>query len=325
MARDLDIYREMFNLPACTTGNGCFNIVKAGGSENAVDDGQEVIETTSHLGTSRTAGLLYNINFAAEQAQMLQGISATCPECRIALVISKSSYGLHIASAFRLAQSLRPDFIVTRINQPTNPDRTTAPIEDPRLYLGALVLAGSGVLGYTSTRRFPGRLPTVASVGATEIDGAGRVIASPSTDSFCNRSFRKPMWQAKADTGCNGRAGTDLVAPGATTNGMAVFISGGLYDGRGWYHLNHSPQAVAIVGGLLARHGLGRTVRAPADLYRHPEWFTDIVAGSNDCAAASTCSTSRTACPETARRLCTAGEGWDGPTGLGEPRNLPWK
>ncbi len=24
------------------------------------------------------------------------------------------------------------------------------------------------------------------------------------------------MWQAKADTGCNGRAGTDLVAPGAT-------------------------------------------------------------------------------------------------------------
>jgi hypothetical protein len=129
------------------------------------------------------------------------------------------------------------------------------------------------------------------------------------------------------DTGCPGRAGVDLAAPSGSDTGLAVYLSGGLPGGRGWYHPGGNVQAASIFGGLLARHNLTSVVHGPQDLYSHPEWFTDIVAGNSACTVENACND---AAPDTdgclpgAPQICYARRGWDGPTGLGEPRHLPW-
>jgi hypothetical protein len=119
------------------------------------------------------------------------------------------------------------------------------------------------------------------------------------------------------------------VLPAGDETGLSVYISGGLSAGRGWYHPGHGTQAVAIFGGLVARHNLADVVRGPGDLYAHPEWFADITAGSTDCMRQG-CTyglgeNSGRGCPPASRQLCDARRGWDGATGLGEPRALPWR
>lgn len=58
----------------------------------------------------------------------------------------------------------------------------------------------------------------------------------------------------------------------------------------------------------------------------HPEWFADLIDGSTACLPDGCTKepAATSACLTVAAQLCTARPGWDGPTGLGEPRYLPW-
>jgi hypothetical protein len=199
--------------------------------------------------------------------------------------------------------------------------------QDPSLYGHTLVLADGGILGYSGDGgNGASKYPEVISVGGTQVV-QGRVEAVLATETFCNTSVPKPAWQRSSGTGCAGRAGVDLSAPGEIFQGLSVYISGGAQVVRGWYHPGTNYQAVAIAAGLFARHHLAAVVHGPADLYRHPAWFADVVHGSAACVV-SRCHTTAlvdaSGCLPHARQLCYARRGWDGPTGLGEPRHLPW-
>ena len=327
LAADLATYRRTFRLPPCGTSDGCLRLVRASADDDLQEEATVTGLGTLYSATPRTAGTGLG-SPSRGQAQMLQGVSAACPECRLALVAADSDSVPDLVEAFRLAQVLRPDVVVTDVDLREGQDRSLAPLQDVRLYSGALIVAGGGMGGFTAGHGvLPGRLPNVVAVGGTVID-RGRVVADADNVSFCNRTSAQPAWQRASNTGCPGRAGVDLVLPAGVDTGLSVYISGGLQGARGWYHPGRDAQAAAIFGGLLARHNLTEVVRGPADLYAHPEWFADIAAGSTDCMQWG-CTTDPShpgqSCHPASRQLCDAGRGWDGATGLGEPRHLPWR
>lgn len=325
---DLAHYRRTFRLPPCGRDDGCLRVEKAS-AENRMQD--EVLSTglaPAQNAAARTTGIGF-YGSAGAQAQMLQGVSATCPECRLALVVADTDSVPDLVEAFRMAQSMSPEVVVTNLSFWEGTEGSVAPLEDPRLYNGALVIAGAGFGGFTPGQGgVPNRFPNVVTAGSTAVH-AGRVVGASENGSFCNRTTAPPAWQAASDTGCVGRAGVDLVLPAdVATSGLSTYISGGLLGGRGWYHPGRSTQAAAIFGGLLARHNLAGVIRGPGDLYAHPEWFADITAGSTDCLSGGCTNDTENpgqTCRPSERQLCQARRGWDGLTGLGEPRYLPWR
>jgi RNA polymerase sigma factor (sigma-70 family) len=322
---DLRVYRRTFHLPACGRVDGCLTLLTGPDSESGVQRVKSLaLEVPAQL-SPRSAGMTYNGAPAVEQAQLLQGVSAICPECRLVLVRAASQGQGNLVAAFRLAAKVKADLMVTEIE---STDLGDVDLSAPAVYGHGLVISSGGVLGFTGeSLPSPLSLPNVIGVGGTDVV-AGRLQAVVDTETYCNTRVRQPLWQAPMHTGCPGRAGVDVAAPGPHNEGLSTYVSGGLPGGRGWYHPGHNVQAAALVAGLFARHHLDAVVHGPADLYAHPEWFADIVHGDNACTAAHICQTSASSdpagCLPGAPQLCYSRLGWDGPTGLGEPRRLPW-
>lgn len=329
IARDLAVYRSTFHLPPCGEEDGCLQIVVGPETGSVEDLAEAPAQRAAYAAIARNAGSNYNGNPPAEQAQMLQSISATCPECRLALVVGSSHYGPNMVEAIKLAKAMQPDVIVTKLDVIPSFEESNEELADPRLYDGPLFAAGGGVAGYDPRiGTVPRRFPHVVTVGGTLVDG-GRVTADLDNASFCNSTVDRPPWQRTMETGCPGRAGMDVVLPAGGDTALSVYISGGLSDDRGWYHPGHVSQALGIFGGLFARHNLASVVEGPGDLYAHPEWFADIVDGTTECLQegcrrVGASPPERPGCRPGSPQLCTAGRGWDGATGLGEARHLPW-
>ena len=104
---------------------------------------------------------------------------------------------------------------------------------------------------------------------------------------------------------CTKRAVADVAAVADPNTGVAVYDTYGL---RGWTVFGGTSVSTQIIAGVYALAGglggataaSGLYVAAPGDLF-------DIASGSN-----SSCGSA----------LCTAGVGWDGPTGLGSPDGI---
>jgi hypothetical protein len=118
----------------------------------------------------------------------------------------------------------------------------------------------------------------------------------------------QPRWQSKVTNitaACGGRAVADVAAVADPATGVAVYDS---FELPGWTVFGGtsvSAQIIAAVYGLAANAGAAGTA---AGLYAaSPTDFFDVSAG-NDGACSSD--------------LCTAGPGWDGPTGLGTPDGI---
>ena len=327
--RDLEVYREIFHLPACTEQNGCLRVLDTGSRTSPSDGLFDAAGYAQSQASSRQAQTTYNNNPGSEQDQMLQAVSAACPECHLLLIRAIGNGPGNLAALLRLAQQQHPDVIAVKEEaQPRRNDVGTSYSEllDPDLYAPSVVVNAGGAAGYGASGAFPRRVAQVIGVGGSVVSD-GRVQVDPDNASFCDESVPVPSWQRGLDTGCPGRAGMDLTMPAGVATGLATYVSGGLGDVRGWYHPGHGAQAVGLFAGLFARHGLSSAVHGPEDLYAHPEWFADLVTGSTDCTdsgcyAATGFVTS--GCRPGARQICDARPGWDGASGLGEPRHLPW-
>src|SRR5205814_2115842 len=82
---DLATYRSQFNLPACTTANGCFRKVnQANGSTPPIA----------------------NAGWAQEISLDLDMVSATCPDCHILLVEADSASFADLGAAVNTAAAL---------------------------------------------------------------------------------------------------------------------------------------------------------------------------------------------------------------------------
>jgi len=276
---DLDAYRSFYGLPACTTGNGCFSkINEYGGS--------------TPPGTSDSS-------WTQETSLDLDAVSAICPNCHILLVEANSTYSNDMQAAVQTAAANGADQIsaswtITSGSAPSG--RYTFP--------GIATVAATGDVGYVGPDEdnFPAALPGVTAVGGTTLTPAGQTPnlrgfsegAWSGGGSGCATDIAKPAYQS--DAGCSGRSYSDLSADANPETGLAV------YDNGNWLEIGGTSLATPLIAAYYAITGV--TNSSPHWAYGDSGALNDVVSGSNG----SGCVPSY---------ICTAGVGYDGPTGVG--------
>ncbi len=281
---DLAVYRSTFGLPACTTTNGCFRKVGQRGGPNLPKP---------------------NAGWGLEIALDLDMVSAICPNCNILLVEADGGQLGNLSKAVATAVKLGADAIS---NSYGNRDKSRNEKLNEKYWNhpGIAITAASGDWGYNNYHNFPAQSQYVTSVGGTALTrsqgGRGWTeTAWNGTGSGCGPFAPKPAWQT--DTGCAMRAYTDVAAVASPGTGVAVYDS---YPSGGWHVVGGTSASSPIIASVYAL--AGANVQYGSRVYMNPKKLFDVTSGSN-----GTCSPTY---------LCTAGVGYDGPTGLGTPNGI---
>jgi subtilase family serine protease len=280
---DLATYRAQFGLPPCTTANGCFKKVNQNGQ-------------ASPLPAS-------NVGWAEEISLDLDMVSAICPGCKILLVEATSATIANLGAAVNRAATMGANAIS---NSYGGGESTSDPTFDSEFYNhpGILITASSGDGGFGV--EYPAAGQFVLGVGGTSLTKSTSTrgwaeAAWSGAGSGCSRRTTKPSFQK--DTGCANRTVADVSAVANPSTGVAVFDTFG--NVGGWLVFGGTSVASPLVASIFVATGNGAVTNGFP--YANTGLFFDVTTGSN-----GTCSAS-------AKYLCTAGVGYDGPTGLGTP------
>jgi hypothetical protein len=280
---DLAMYRGAYGLPACTQSTGCLRKVNENGAATPLPP----------VGNAQEAQL-----FAAA----LDVASAACPSCKLLVVdllgFTPQDFGTAVTTAARLGASvvvfngLGVGGIGSTGVGPTSVDA---------------IFASSGATVFASPQAifssYPSTSPAAIAVGSTALSATGgpaqrwgwsdTATGSSGHYSYCIQE-PKPSWQH--DTVCSGRT---LVDAAATGGPVWTFNT---WDGDvGWVPQTSTGIAATLVAGIFAQTGNGGA--AASYPYTHSTLFDDVTSGSQGSCGA----------------LCTAGVGYDAPTGVGTP------
>jgi hypothetical protein len=182
---------------------------------------------------------------------------------------------------------------------------------------GHMTVVASGDFGF-GPADFPANLAGVVSVGGTQLSRAhtGRgwtervwnTNGLGATASGCSAYVAKPSWQH------------DGHCPMRTLNDVSALAEGVVVNDEargGWLRVDGTSAAAPIIAGVygLAGNGASETV---ADLYADAGGLFDVTRGNNVLRIGKTpigpvCG---------GDYLCTAGKGYDAPTGLGTPDGI---
>jgi subtilase family serine protease len=278
---DLSAYRSHFGLPSCTTANGCFRKVNQSG------------------GTSLPRG---NTGWAEEISLDLDMASAICPNCKILLVEASSNSFANLGTAEDYAAA-HANVISNSFGGSEFSSEATATYDGHFNHPGVAITASSGDNGYGV--EFPAASQHVTAVGGTTLvrDSSPRgwkETAWSGAGSGCSAYIPKPLWQT--DTGCARRTVADVSADADPNTGVAVYDT---YRTGGWLVFGGTSVAAPIVAGVYALAGNASSVNYGSYAYSLTPSLNDILSGSNGSCGGI--------------YLCTAGPGFDGPTGLGTP------
>jgi hypothetical protein len=285
---DLATYRSQFGLSACTKANGCFKQVSQTGS-------------TTQL-PSNDSG------WAGEEALDIDMVSAVCPNCNIALVEANSATDSDLGIAENEAVTLGAKFVSNSWGGSESSAQTT---EDTQYFRhpGVAITVSSGDSAYGA--EYPATSQYVTAVGGTALTTASnsrgwsesvwKTNSTEGTGSGCSAYDAKPSWQT--DSGCSKRMEADVSAVADPATGVAVYDT---YGGSGWAVYGGTSASAPILSGVYALAGAPGSSDYPAKYpYSHTSNLYDVTSGNN-----GSCSTSY---------FCTAGTGYDGPTGWGTP------
>ena len=282
--KDLAVYRSQFGLPPCTTANGCFKKVGQDGSSNlpAPDGG-----------------------WAEEISLDLDMVSAACPTCKILLVEANSADMNDLGAAVNTAAAMGASAISNSYGGPE--DNTISGAESFFNHPGVLITVSSGDSGYGA--EYPATSANVLAVGGTSLTQSSSTArgwveaAWNSGGSGCSAFIGKPSWQK--DTGCKNRMEADVSAVGDPNTGVAIYDTYTNTDGvNGWAVFGGTSASSPIVASIFVAANKGNL--SPSWVYANPSAFYDVTSGSNG------------SCGST-KYFCTAGAGYDGPTGWGTP------
>ena len=284
---DLAKYRSQYGLPSCTTSNGCFRKVgqNGGNPPTRVD-----------------------VGWQQETALDLDMASAMCPSCHILLVESTNDYLNNLAAA--------ANYAAAHANAVSNSyggtEGGTSSYERNYDHPGVAITVSSGDYGYGV--QFPASSPHVIAVGGTTLrhssggwtetawNGAGSGCSSVYGILTNSGNFKV---QDSTVTGCPNRAVSDVSAIADPNTGVAVY--GPTSRTRsGWMIFGGTSVAAPLIAGIYGATGDTSGYMATKLYGAAASAFRDVTSGSNG------------SCPTT--QWCTAGKGWDGPTGLGTPQ-----
>src|SRR5665647_259109 len=287
---DLAAYRAQYGLPPCTTANGCFKKVNQSGS-------------TTNLPRP-------NAGWAGEISLDLDMVSAICPTCHILLVEATSPTYTNLGTAVNRAVTLGAKFVS---NSYGGSEFSSESSYDSAYYhhAGVVITASTGDTNYGA--QYPATGAYVTAVGGTSLTSANntrgwtesvwKTSSTEGTGSGCSTYIAKPSFQASVTTGCSNRAEADVSAVADPNTGVTVYNT---YQAPGWQVYGGTSASAPIIASVYALAGVPGASDSPnAYPYSHTSSLYDVTSGNN-----GTCSPGV---------LCTAGTGWDGPTGLGTP------
>ena len=241
-----------------------------------------------------------NKGWGVEESLDIEMVSAICPKCKILLVEAAST----TTSALSTAEVYATGHANYVSNSWSGNEGTKTYDKDYNVS-GVAITAATGDNGYNKTAQWPAILPSVIGVGGTSL-----TKTSPRTEtawsgagSGCSKVYAKPSFQSGITTGCSDRAEADVSAVANPNTGVAVYDTDGY---SGWYVVGGTSVATPITAAVFALAG-NTSTNNPGNLYSHTADLNDITSGSNGSCGAP---------------LCTAGVGWDGPTGLGTPNGI---
>ncbi len=292
---DLAIYRAQYGLPECSTANGCFTKVNQRGEQGNYPP--------------------YDPGWAGEIALDLDMVSAAAPNAHILLVEGDDATFDALAASVDEAVTLGAK-VVSNSYGSGGEDPAEVGYNASYDHPGVAVTASTGDSGYYGDGNgtsFPANNPHVVAVGGTSLvpDSSTRGWSETvwnnaygAPGSGCSLYQTKPAWQT--DPGCANRTISDVSAVADPATGVAVYNTG---DG-GWVVYGGTSVSAPLVAGMYATAGGPVTGTEPASYpYAKPGSFNDVTVGDDG----APCSPSY---------LCTAGAGYDGPTGLGTPAGI---
>ncbi len=276
---DLSTYRTQYGLPACTTANGCFRKV----NQNGVQGSYPRNDT----------------GWSQEAALDLDMVSAMCPNCHILFVEANDSSFGNLATAEVTAANLGAHAIS---NSYGGGESGSQYYESAYNHAGVAVTVSSGDGGYGV--EFPASSPHVTAVGGTSLSRSGGArgwseSAWNGAGSGCSTTYAKPSWQT--DTLCTRRMVADVSAVADPNTGVAVYGPTG--RGSGWMVFGGTSVAAPLVAGVYGVNGA--SVNYGQNPWSNRTALNDVTSGSNGSCGGT--------------YFCTAGAGYDGPTGLGTP------
>jgi subtilase family serine protease len=240
-----------------------------------------------------------NTGWDFEIALDLEMVSAICPNCKILLVEASNEALSHLGPAENTAASLG----ATEISNSWGQNESNSDPSYDKAYFahpGIALVAASGDSGFGVA--YPATSPNVTAVGGTSLQKSSSKrgwteTAWGLTGSGCSKVEAKPAWQT--DTGCGDRTIVDVAAVADPTTGVALFFAGS------WYVIGGTSVGSPVIAAVFALAGNAASLTGAASAYAPGASLYDVTGGSNGTCAVS--------------YLCTAGIGYDGPTGNGTP------
>jgi outer membrane protein assembly factor BamB len=278
---DLGVYRAQFNLPPCTTANGCFKKLNQSGQPGPYP--------------ASDAG------WAEEISLDVDAVSAGCPLCHITLVEASSAMLSDLATAEAAAAATHPTVISNSWGAPEFSSETGA--DTLFSFSGIPVTFSTGDAGFAGGTTWPASDPLVTAVGGTELapDSSARGWSETVWDlanSGCSQfETAKPAFQT--DTGCANRTIADVSAL-AGSPGLSIFDS--FAPDTGWEDFGGTSLASPLIASTYA---LAAPDSPTSFTYSHASSLFDVTSGSNGSCGGT--------------YLCTGAVGYDGPSGLGTP------
>ncbi|MGH3625143.1 MAG: S53 family peptidase [Sciscionella sp.] len=325
---DVAAYRKQYGLPACTSATGCFSQVDLHGGPPLKPDPSE------KLG-EEVVGI--------ETALDMEMASAACPDCKLVEVqvpiadalLDPADPNAHKATAdFGTAARTAAKRGATAVSMsyvfPSDATNNNGPGK-ALFQPGVAMVAASGDSGFNPPAQgvgapWPQNLPWVTSAGGNSLFAPTptqpnyTAVAWNMAGSGCDTTLNPALGQPRSVSDqCRGhRAGSDISAVADPSTGVAVYDTYAPDSGQphNWITVGGTSAASPLIAGMYVRGGHTAGVIGPNRLYGKPtSAFTDVTVGQN--APNGTCQQAGFA-----QQVCTAGVGWDGPTGLGSPHGL---
>lgn len=248
-----------------------------------------------------------NSGWVLETSLDVETVHAICQNCSILLVEAKSASFSDLIRAVTTAVKFNAHIIS---NSYGGDEMSNESAYDQYYNVPNVIMTFSaGDSGYGAT--YPAASPYVVAVGGTTLHLKNTHYVSETawsgTGSGCSKYEQKSVWQK--DKYCQHRTIADISADADPTTGAAIYDST-LYQGhKGWFKVGGTSLSAPLIAGMWALSGDTATNKA---LYNNASEQTthDILSGKNG------------RCSKKYAYLCTAGKGYDGPTGLGTPKSL---
>lgn len=253
-----------------------------------------------------------NSGWALETSLDVEVAHAVCQNCNILLVEANSSSYSDLMTSVDRAVAMGANVVSNSYG--SNEFSSETAYDSHFNHPGIAFTFSSGDSGYGP--EYPAASPYVTAVGGTTLNLSGNSYSSETawsgSGSGCSAYETQPGFQASLIqanpnlAGCAKRMIADVSADADPNTGGAVYDSVSYMGMRGWFQVGGTSLSSPIVAATYALGGIGSGIAGNSVPYNNSGSLHDVTSGSN-----GKCNLGY---------LCTAGTGYDGPTGLGTPK-----